>query len=71
MAKKLIEPHINRLADSFGNHVRRETRPTVRSRVDHPSVMSFLSWIDPPIGVDMTGIDSVNPHYKVRIMTVG
>ena len=70
MAKKLIEPHTNRLTGSLENHAQREPKPTFHGESTHPSVMSFLSWVDPPIGVDMTGIDTVNPHYKVRIMTV-
>jgi hypothetical protein len=71
MAKKLIEPHTNRLTGSLENHARREPKPTFHGESTHPSVMSFLSWIAPPIGVDMSGIDTVNPHYKVSIMTVG
>ena len=33
--------------------------------------MIFLNWIDPPIGVNMQGIDSAHPFYKVRLMSIG
>ncbi len=58
----------NRLTESLGNHARREGTPP-RTEVNKPLVVSFLNWVAPPIGINMTGIDPVNPNYKVSIMT--
>ncbi len=33
-----------------------------------PSILSFVDWIVPPIGVNLSGIDTANPNYKVSIM---
>jgi hypothetical protein len=71
MAKKLIVPMTNRLTDSLGNHARHEPKPAVHGEsTKQLLVMSFLTWVDPPIGVNMNGIDNTNPNYKVSIMTV-
>jgi hypothetical protein len=62
-------PITNRLSDSLGNHARREPKPGVRIDSNRPLIMSFLNWVAPPIGINMTGIDPVNPNYKVSVMT--
>jgi hypothetical protein len=57
-----------------------ETPPGDKPSGDHeklikdsnqPAPMIFLNWIDPPIGVNMSGVDNVNQFYKVSIMSVG
>jgi hypothetical protein len=70
MNKKTIHPARPRVAKALGNHDRLATDPLFRIESTQPSVMSFLSWIDPPIGVDMSGIDSAHPNYKVSVMVV-
>jgi hypothetical protein len=55
------------------------TLPTTSSNGDQsvlrdsnqPAAMIFLNWIDPPIGVNMSGVDNVNQFYKVSVMSVG
>lgn len=39
--------------------------------LSQPAPLIFLNWIDPPIGVNMTGVDNVNQFYKVSLMSVG
>ena len=70
MNKKTIPPVSRSIANSLGNHDRLATDPLLRIESTQPSVMSFLSWIDPPIGVNMSGIDTAHPSYKVRVMVV-
>jgi hypothetical protein len=61
-------PITNRLADSLGNNARHEAKPP-RTAITKPLMVSFLNWVAPPIGINMTGIDPVNPYYKVSVMT--
>jgi hypothetical protein len=61
-------PITNRLTESLGNHARPEARPP-RTESTRALSMSFLNWVAPPIGINMNGIDPVNPNYKVSIMT--
>jgi hypothetical protein len=68
MAKKHM-PQTNRLTDSLGNHARREPKPTFHGESNRPLIVSFLNWVNPPIGVNMNGIDGAHPNYKVSIMT--
>ena len=70
MNRKTTHARLQTLADSLGNHHRSAaiSVPTVHNIL--PPVMSFLSWIDPPIGVNMSGIDTANPSYKVRVMVI-
>ena len=73
MSKKIIVPATNRLTESLGNHARHETRPALLLESNKPLIAaSFLRWLDPPIGVDMSGIDTTAGHsnYKISIMTV-
>src|SRR5262245_53349819 len=35
-----------------------------------PVPMVFRTWIDPPIGFEIGGIDSAHPRYLVRIMSI-
>jgi hypothetical protein len=44
------------------------SKVTARLTSTQPSVLSFVSWIDPPIGVNMNGIDAYTLNYKVSIM---
>jgi hypothetical protein len=61
----------NRLsASTLGNHSERAVIEPGHVFFNSPSVLSFLSWIDPPIGVTMRGIDNAHPNYKVRMMVV-
>jgi hypothetical protein len=46
------------------------SKVTARLTSTQPSVLSFVSWIDPPIGVNMSGIDTVHSSYKVSVMVV-
>ena len=62
-------PITNRLTESLGNHARREPKPAALRDSTRPLIMSFLNWVAPPIGINMTGIDPVNQNYKVSIMT--
>jgi hypothetical protein len=71
MSKKLIVPATNRLTEALGNHARHQAKTPPHTGVTKPLVAaSFLSWIDPPIGVDMSLIDSAHPNYKISVMTV-
>jgi hypothetical protein len=71
MATKHTESTANRLGNALENHAQTAHKAGLRITSTQPSYMSFLSWIDPPIGVDMSAVDTVHPQYKVSIMTVG
>jgi len=70
MNKTTDHPKTRLPGDSLGNNRQLAVRPPERILSTQPSVVSFLSWIDPPIGVNMSGIDNANPNYKVSIMVV-
>ncbi len=70
MNRKTDSTSMPHAADSLGNHRGLAVKPATKITSTQPSVMSFLSWIAPPIGVNMSGIDAANPNYKVSIMVV-
>jgi hypothetical protein len=55
--------------DLLENHRLRGTITPADNQSTQPSIFSFLSFVDPPIGVNMAGIDTQNPNYKVSVMT--
>jgi hypothetical protein len=70
MSKRTSSTASKPLADSHVNHDRHGAKIPFNTESTQPSVLNFLSWIDPPIGVNMSGIDLANPHYKISIMVV-
>ncbi len=63
------KPITNRLTESLGNHARSEPKIGRHGESTRALVVSFLNWVAPPIGINLSGIDPVNPNYKVSIMT--
>jgi hypothetical protein len=70
MNKKTTESRLQPHADLLGNHRLVTAKVPTINESNQPSVLSFLSWIDPPIGVNMSGIDTVHSSYKVSVMVV-
>jgi hypothetical protein len=70
MNKKTTQTTTQLPAESLGNHRLLAAKKQTSNESNQPSFSGFLSWIDPPIGVNMSGIDSTHPNYKVSIMVV-
>ena len=70
MNKKTTDSRLQPPADLLGNHRLGAAKVSTINESNQPTVTSFLSWIDPPIGVNMSGIDTVHSSYKVSVMVV-